>query len=242
MRPGFSRLRVWAALACVLLPLALYWFVPEVRRVVGNGLSLLSEVSDLESAVKQLRDYLLGFGIWAPVASALLMVVQAVIAPIPAFAITFVNGLLFGWLWGAALSWGSAMLGAGLCFWLARALGRPVVEKLAGGSRALDEVDMFFQHRGGQAIVIARLLPFVPFDPVSYGAGLTGMRALPFLLATGIGQLPATLLYSWLGQSMTWSVRALFLLFPVLGVIAILGWILWPRMKKAARSSAEPPR
>lgn len=226
MNTTFSRLRLWGALACLLVPLALYWFVPGVQRVVGNGLSLLTEVGDVESAVKQLRDYLLGFGVWAPVASAVLMVLQSVLAPVPAFVITFANGLLFGWLWGAALSWGSAMLGAALCFWLAQSLGRPVVERLAGGSRALAEADLFFRRHGSQVILIARLLPFVPFDIISYGAGLTRMRFLPFLVATGLGQLPATLLYSWLGQSMTRSVQALFLLFSVVMVIAILGWIL----------------
>lgn len=231
MTSALRRPRFWGALACVLVPAALYLFVPAVHRVVGNGLALLTEVGDPESAVKQLRDYLLGFGIWAPLASALLMVIQSVAAPIPAFVITFANGLLFGWLPGAALSWVSAMAGAALCFWLAQSLGRPAVEKLAGGSRALAETDAFFRRHGSHAIVIARLLPFVPFDIVSYGAGLTRMRFLPFLAATGIGQLPATLLYSWLGQSMTQSVKVLFLLFSVVMAVAILGWLARGRFR-----------
>ncbi len=43
---------------------------------------------------------------------------------------------------------------------------------------------------------VCRLLPFVPFDPVSYAAGLTSLRFWPFMLATGVGQLPATIVYS----------------------------------------------
>jgi uncharacterized membrane protein YdjX (TVP38/TMEM64 family) len=44
------------------------------------------------------------------------MILQAVVAPLPAFLITFANASLFGAFWGAALSWTSAMAGAALCF------------------------------------------------------------------------------------------------------------------------------
>ena len=43
-------------------------------------------------------------------------------APLPAFVITFANGLLFGWVFGAILSWSTAMLGAVICFYLAKFL------------------------------------------------------------------------------------------------------------------------
>lgn len=240
---GFLRPRVIGALACLLVPAILYLAVPDLRRVLDNGLYLLTDVGNVESSVKQLRDYLLGFGILAPIVSALLMVIQAVIAPIPAFMITFTNGLLFGWLWGAALSWSSAMAGAALCFWLARTLARPAVEKLAGGTRGLAVFDLFFQRYGIHSILIARLLPFVPFDPISYGAGLTKMRFWPFFLATGIGQLPATLLYSWLGFSATGSVRFLFLMFSTVTAIAVIGWIAMPILKlRLRRPAQEEPR
>lgn len=241
MNVAFLRPRVIGALACLLIPAVLYIAAPELRRVLDDGLYLMTDVSNVESAVKQLRDYLLGFGVWAPVVSALLMVIQAVIAPIPAFMITFTNGLLFGWMWGAALSWSSAMAGAALCFWLTRVLARPVVEKLAGGNRGLEIFDVFSQRYGMHSILIARLLPFVPFDPISYGAGLTKMRFWPFFVATAIGQLPATLLYSWLGFSATGSVRFLFLMFSIVTAIAVIGWIAMPVLKGRVREVHQRP-
>lgn len=223
----------WRAAALALVPIlagAVVWLaVPGAAEALRRAVEILT-TADVSSAVTALRDYLLGFGLWAPVVSAGLMVFQSIAAPIPAFLLTFTNGLLFGWAWGAALSWSSAMLGAALCFWLARGLGRPVVETLAGGSRALDVADAFFDRYGSASILIARLLPFVSFDIISYGAGLTPVGFWRFLWATGLGQLPATLLYSWLGQSATGSIRALFWLFSITLVVAILGWILSPRL------------
>ena len=127
------RLAVGAVLAVVAW--AAYAFVPGVHLWVDTAVDVLGR-----GDIVFVRDYLLGFGAWAPVVSGSLMVLQSVLAPLPAFVVTFANGLLFGWAWGALLSWSSAMAGAALCFWIARSLGRPVAEKLAGGGSALEVV------------------------------------------------------------------------------------------------------
>lgn len=88
------------------------------------------------------RGYILGFGVWAPVVSFLLMLLQSVAAPLPAFIITFANAGIFGWVKGAILSWSGAMASAALCFYIARLLGRNVVEKLTSKT-ALKRVDDF---------------------------------------------------------------------------------------------------
>lgn len=157
------------------------------------------------------------------------MVLQSIIAPLPAFLITFANAALFGFFWGALLSWSSAMAGAALCFWLARSLGREGVERFIS-TKLLEETDTFFAKYGTHTILITRLLPFVSFDAVSYAAGLTSMRLLPFLVATGLGQLPATLIYSYAGETMTGSigyfVSGLLILFAL-----SVAWMLFRRLR-----------
>lgn len=159
------------------------------------------EVTKLLSAMdpEAVKDYIRSFGPLAAGVSFLLMMLQSVAAPLPAFLITFANAAVFGWVAGAALSWCSAMAGAALCFGIARLYGRGVVEKLTG-KKALASVDEFFEKYGTKSIIIARLLPFMPFDIVSYAGGLTSMSFRSFLIATGIGQLPATLIYSYAGE------------------------------------------
>ncbi len=78
-------------------------------------------------------------------------------------------------------------------------MGREVVEKLTGKT-VLDSMDGFFTRYGNHTILVCRLLPFVPFDPISYAAGLTSIRFRSFFIATGLGQLPATIVYSPGGQ------------------------------------------
>lgn len=204
----------------ILIAAAIYFCVPVVKININQAVFILKNV-DVEMA----KGYILGFGIWAPVVSFLLMILQSVVAPIPAFIITFANAGLFGWVWGAVLSWSSAMAGAALCFFIARFLGRDFVEKLTSKA-AVEKIDEFFKDYGKYAILIARLLPFISFDIVSYAAGLTSMNFWGFFVATGIGQLPATIVYSYIGGMLTGTIKTfvmgLLILFAVSALIALL--------------------
>ena len=163
------------------------------------------------------------------------MVFQSLLAPLPAFLITFANAAVFGWWQGALLSWSSAMVGAMLCFGIARVLGRDTVEKLAGKG-ALRGVETYFTKYGSKTILVCRLLPFVSFDAVSYFAGLTSIGFWPFVVATGLGQLPATIVYSYVGGMLTGGVKyivtALLCLFALGAVVAILKGLFRDRRKK----------
>ncbi|PVW53218.1 TVP38/TMEM64 family protein, partial [Klebsiella pneumoniae] len=102
----------------------------------------------------------------------------------------------------------------------------------------LRSADGYFTRFGPQTILVCRLLPFVPFDPVSYAAGLTSLRFWPFMLATGVGQLPATIVYSWAGSLLTggtfWLATGLSLLFALALVISIAKNIYRERHKRSS--------
>jgi uncharacterized membrane protein YdjX (TVP38/TMEM64 family) len=123
------------------------------------------------------------------------------------------------------------MAGATLCFAIARYFGRGITEKLTTRF-ALREIDPFFRQYGKYTILIARLLPFVSFDVVSYAAGLTSMNLWSFLWATGVGQLPATIIYSYVGEFLT-STRKTFvfglLILFALSVLALLLKKIWSK-------------
>jgi uncharacterized membrane protein YdjX (TVP38/TMEM64 family) len=188
---------IWLKIGIIVLIFSIYFFVKPVQNTIKQMIFLLGMLD-----VEVIKGYILSFGIWAPIISFILMILQSVAAPLPAFLITFANAGLFGWVKGAILSWSSAMAGAVLCFYIARFFGRDAVEKLTS-KFALEEVDKFFEKHGKYAILIARLLPFISFDIVSYAAGFTSMSFWSFFLATGIGQLPATIIYSYVGGMLT---------------------------------------
>lgn len=200
-------------ISLIFMVAAIYIISEPVQRNVKQALFIMGNVD-----VGLVKGYILSFGVLAPMVSFLLMLLQSIIAPLPAFIITFANANIFGWVRGAILSWSSAMAGAVLCFYIARFYGREAVEKLTG-KLALESVDEFFRKYGKYTILIARLLPFMSFDIVSYGAGLTSMGFWPFFWATGLGQLPATIIYSYIGGMLSGGVKkfvfALLMLFSI---------------------------
>lgn len=220
-------IRISVILAIILI----YLFVPQVKSNVNRAIFVLSNF-DVEFA----KNYILSFGIWAPVISFLLMILQSIAAPLPAFIITFANAGLFGWVKGAILSWTSAMAGATLCFYIAKFLGREAVVKLTSNA-AVETIDKFFEKYGKYAILIARLLPFMSFDIVSYAAGLTSMSFGQFFIATGLGQLPATIIYSYIGGMLTGTaktfVTGLLCLFAVTALIALFKKVYNDKHKSA---------
>ena len=185
----------------------------------------LLELTAAFQSIETARAYIKSYGALAPVVSAILMIFQSVIAPLPAFLITFANGTLFGFWWGSLLSWSSSMVGAAFCFYIARVLGIQRITALIS-QPAVDKANDFAEKYGTYAILIARLMPFISFDVVSYFAGATRMRFLGFWIATGIGQMPATLVYSYLGERASPHIKWIFFVFAIVVAISIIKWLL----------------
>lgn len=198
----------------LIVPVGLYFLLPSFANQVrmAGGILALADI-------KGMRIFIRGYGTWAPIVSMGLMVLQAIAAPLPAFVITFANAWIFGWANGAIYSWTGAMIGASICFWIAKTYGRPVVVKLIG-AKSLEMSDKFFKDYGRFSVLIARLIPIVPFDIISYAAGMTTMGFWEFFWATGLGQLPATIIYSWLGENMSPSAKYAF--WAVCGFLVLL--------------------
>ncbi|KZL88458.1 TVP38/TMEM64 family inner membrane protein YdjZ [Clostridium magnum DSM 2767] len=192
------------AIVGIVIFMICYFTIPSLHDGLNRAFNTISK---LDTAV--VIDYLRSYGKLAVIVSFTLMVLQSIVAPIPAFLITLSNAAIFGWWQGAILSWSSAMAGAALCFFIARVLGRDAVEKLTSKG-AMESIDVFFERYGKYAIAICRLLPFVSFDFVSYAAGLTNMKFWAFFIATGLGQLPATIVYSYVGGTLTGGAQKLF--------------------------------
>ena len=199
--------RIILGLAIVLI-VGLYILNPQVNSKINYIFMLFSSMS-----VESIIGYIRSFGPYAVAVSFFLMVFQSVAAPLPAFLITFANAAIWGWWRGAIL-----------CFMIARIAGRDVVEKLTT-KFAMDSIEQYFERYGKHTILICRLLPFVSFDFVSYAAGLTSMSMAAFLIATGIGQLPATIVYSYVGGMLTGRVKmvvtALLLIFALSVFVAL---------------------
>ncbi len=224
-----------ASLPAILLAggfIAALWLSPGVRRELRVVWDLL-----LGGDPEPLRLWLLQFGILAPVISGLLQVATSLIPILPSFLVAIANAMLYGALLGGVLTFATALIAAAACFGLARVIGRPGVERIVA-RRTLARVDGFMARRGILAVFLARLIPFINPDVVSYAAGVTGIRWPAFLAAIAAGSAPATVFYSIVGaaalDSTPWVAAAVTIstIVPLL-----LLWIFRDRILRATRDS-----
>jgi uncharacterized membrane protein YdjX (TVP38/TMEM64 family) len=124
----------------------------------------------------------------------------AVAFGLPASPLTLAGGALFGVWGGIALNWCGAMAGAFAAFLFAHLLCRDDCRDLLG--RRQDALDRLAARHGFLGTLRLRLVPVVPFALVNYGAALAGVGRRDYLLATAIGILPGTAVYTWFADSL----------------------------------------
>jgi uncharacterized membrane protein YdjX (TVP38/TMEM64 family) len=230
------RVQIAVVLIIIGAGVASYFLFEGVR----NELQTLGGIT-ARNDVDALREYILAFGVWAPIISIGLMILQSIIAPIPAFLIVFANGMAFGTIPGWLLSLFGQSLAAGICFVIARLLGRNAVQALVGRF-GLESADAWFARWGVLGLFITRLVPGIGFDAISYAAGLTRMPFSTFMWVTLAGSGPQLLLYSFLGQNATeyiwWLLGATVVVACGVGAVALYkGW----RQKRAADAARVAP-
>jgi uncharacterized membrane protein YdjX (TVP38/TMEM64 family) len=163
-------------------------------------------------------------GALGPLSLMGLLIAQAVVAPLPSPPILMAAGFVYGpWL-GFGIGWLGLLLGASVCFGLARALGRPFAERFVSPQR-LAAVDEYVRTRNGATLLtLVSMRVFMPpaFDAVSYGCGLVRVPFPWFVLATALGEIPKVGSFTYIGAAAggvpNW-LTAWVLLAPMLGVI-----------------------
>ena len=200
--PLEQSVRARKVLPRVLLGVGAVGVLVLVLVLTGWGASLWEVFSDRER-VQRVLD---GAGALAPVLYVGLLILQAVIAPLPAPAVAMAGGYGFGVAEGFFLTWAGCLAGGLISFGLSRLFGRGLVAQ----SPRTVRLDRFVEEHGVALIFVLRLIPLVSFDAISYAAGLSSIRFRGFLLATALGMMPGTFAFVYLGGSepglLTWAV------------------------------------
>ncbi|MFR0354031.1 TVP38/TMEM64 family protein [Streptomyces sediminimaris] len=137
-------------------------------------------------------------------------------------------GALFGSQLGTGAALAGTVLGAGIAFGLGRVLGQDALRPLLRG-RLLQAVDGQLSRHGFRSMMAVRLVPGVPFWAANYGAAVSRMGWLPFLLATGLGSVPNTAAYAVAGARASSPTSPAFLIAMALIAVpalisAVVAW------------------
>jgi len=205
--------------------------------VLGIYIAVAHHPFGLDIGENALMDWVRALGPWGGIGIVALMVAHSFI-PFPAEIVAFLSGEIFGLVRGTLYAWTGAMLGASLAFWLARLLGREAVMAMLPKASA-KQLAQWSASSSTNVLFLARFIPVIAFNLVNYAAGLTQVRWWTFLWTTGIGILPLTIFFVYLGQRMRsatwleWLVTALSAL-ALWGAAHLIAFLVRRRRRRSA--------
>lgn len=166
------------------------------------ALILVSLFFPVHEGMQALVSWVKASGIWGVAIFAAVYII-AVVMLIPGSLLTLGAGFVYGPFWGTLLVSPVSVIGATIAFSLARGRLRPWVMKKFGSNARFSVVDKAVGDQGFRIVMLLRLSPVFPFTFLNYALGLTGVKGRSYVLASFIGMLPATFLYTYLGSLVT---------------------------------------
>ncbi|BFV55252.1 TVP38/TMEM64 family protein [Kitasatospora sp. CMC57] len=177
-----------------------------------------------------------------PIPVFLLVYAVATLAFVPKPALNGAAGMVLGTAQGVPVAVAATTLGALLGFWLGRALGRDAVRPLLRG-RIVSALDRRLSEHGFRSMLLVRVVPGVPFQAANYAAAFSGVRVLPYTVATALGVAPGTAAYVIAGASSGHPDSPAFLISAALIVLMCLFTLVsaWRAYRAARRQQATGP-
>ncbi len=179
--------RHWQKLVAAGIWLAL------IGGVVGYGIVTGKSATDISTDLIEL--FLTPYG-------ALLYIVLYTLRPIaffPATLITIAAGSIFGAFWGVVYTIIGSNLSSTLAYVLGRFLGKGIIDE-SQSTGIIANYAGRMRRNSFETILTMRLI-FMPYDLVTYLAGLLNVPYRPFILATILGSLPGTITIVLAGAS-----------------------------------------
>lgn len=185
------------------------------------------------------RGYFRDLG-WTALPAFAAFYAAATLLPLPKAVCTIAGGAVFGFWAGLVVVLIGAIVGSTGAFAGARWLGRNSIRGLSADRvRRLDDQ---IGKRGFVTVLLARLVPIIPFTTINYLFGLTAVTLRSYVTATAVGIVPGTAVYVAVG-AYGFSPGSWPFAIAVGGVVvlSIIGVIHTRRVRAAERISSGGP-
>lgn len=177
--------------------------------------------------IRQMQTIINSYGSWAPFALVFSIVISTIIPPLPLPIplIEMAAGLIFGFGEGFLLVWFSQIIASVAAFVMTRIIGKSIFRRILE-NRIFNFYRRYIHNKGPLAIFTIRATMASPFNVVSFLAGLTQMGILQFTVATVLGTVPESLLFSYVGSLLQHMRLRLWYIFILTVLLSAIGPIL----------------
>ncbi len=171
-----------------------HWLKPFGFVVIIAMIFILARIFGLGEKLGLLRVWIASLGSLAPLAYIVLYVL-ATVAVIPGTALSVIAAALFGSFYGVVFVSIGSTIGAALAFLVSRYMARDAVTVWLKKNPRFIKLDSLSEEHGAIIVILARLIPILPFNLLNYGFGLTKVRFFTYVFFSWLFMLPGTILY-----------------------------------------------
>lgn len=214
MKKNLNTILKWL-LVIVLVGIAIYFLKHS---------KVIEQIGNLNRFIYYIRSQ----GKYAYVVFLVIFALKPLILIIPSNILSISSGIVFGPFLGTILTTMGFFVSGSLAFFIARVLGQEAVNKILRG-KALN-LNNRLEQNGFKVMFFLRLIPVLPYDPVSYAAGLSKVKYRDFIISSVVGVVPEVICYSIIGENAMNPLSPKF--FIPLGVIVLATIISGIMLKK----------
>jgi len=172
-------------------------------------------------------------GIWGRVLFVGLMALQVIVAFIPGEPFELAAGYAFGAVWGTVLVFLGIMLGGTIVFLFVKKIGVKAVEVFF----PREKIDSFKYLNDEKTLNATAfflfLIPGTPKDLLTYIAGLTKIRLVPWLLLTSAARIPSVVTSTISGNALGLKQYGLAIaVYAATALVSGIGFLLYRRAQK----------
>jgi len=204
--------RLLPTIAAIALAAVVVAAVPALRHAVGYAVH-----GDLNG----LRDQLRSLGVAGAAVLVGLILIHSVVL-FPAEIVNATAGLVYGFGIALPMVMAAWLVSGLIAYWLGMVAGRPLALKLAGEERVA-VAERVIERGGAPALIVSRLIPFVPYSLVGYVAGAARVPLWRYAWTSVVGILPITAAATYLGHALGHLSASDPLLWAAIAVFALLG-------------------
>ncbi len=165
------------------------------------------------------------------------MFLESSVVPIPSEAVFVAAGALgidllsitvFGTI--------GSTLGAMIGYYIGLKGGRPVIDKIGPylfiTNEKVAKAEKFYQKHGGVAVLVSRLVPFIPFKVFSITSGILKLDFKQFIFFTFIGTIPRAFILGWIGAELIKYKEQAYIAIVLFVALIILYFVVKKYMEK----------
>lgn len=201
--------------------------------IVALGFTVGKKIVSLAKKPKEFRIWINSTGIWGKFIMIGISAFQIIVAIIPGEPFEIAAGYAFGWIWGAVLCLIGTVIGQIVVFLFAQRFGIDFVEIFVSKEK-LKKLNFFKNNKKlYMTIFFIFLIPGTPKDVLSYVAGITSIKLVPFLIISSIARVPSvvssTIGGSYLGKK---NYTMAIIIFIVTLIISGILFFIYKRYEK----------